>query len=803
VIDGAPRAMCCAGCEAVAETIAAGGFEAYYRDRTSFAPAAGEAPAKDQLDLYDLPEVQRDFVREVPGGLEATLLLEGITCAACIWLNEQHVARLPGVLSIEINYTTHRARVRWDPARVQLSGILRAVQAIGYRAFPAGSAAAEEGRKREDRAALWRLFVAGFGMMQVMMYAVPTYLADEGSMSVDLEQLMRIASFVLTVPVVVYACGPFFRGAWRDVQRRRLGMDVPIALGIGVAFVASVIATFGGGGEVYYDSITMFVFFLLGGRYLEHRARQRAAASLDYLDRAVPLSAHRLDAYPASRESEGIPAASLRRGDFVLVRPGETVPADGRIVEGRTHADESLITGESRPIEKGPGGSLVAGSVNRHNAVVMEVERAGEDTRASHIRRLTDRAASQRPRIVEATDRIAGWFVAGVLACAALAALWWAQADPSRALWVAVSVLVVTCPCALSLATPTALAVSVGAAARRGAVATRAHALETLAQVTHFVFDKTGTLTLGRLALRSVRPAPGVPRQRVLALARALEQASEHPLAQALLEAAAVERIGPAGAASDVRNVAGCGVEARIDGVLHRIGTHAFVAGAAGSEGIDGEGAAGCTPVWLGSERGWLGRLEFQDRARPEARGLIDELQRAGRAVSILSGDHPAAVAGVAAALGVADYAGGCTPEDKHARVRVLQERGAVVAMVGDGVNDAPVLAQAQLSIAMGSGAVLSQAHSDLVLLEGRLAALHDAIGIAGRTMRIVRQNLAWAVAYNVVALPLAMAGYVTPWVAGIGMAGSSLLVVLNALRLAGPSPRPSPPLSGGQEARG
>jgi Cu2+-exporting ATPase len=375
--------------------------------------------------------------------------------------------------------------------------------------------------------------------------------------------------------------------------------------------------------------------------------------------------------------------------------------------------------------------------------------------------------------------------VAGVLVCAALAALWWAQADPSRALWIAVAVLVVTCPCALSLATPTALAVSVGAAARRGVVATRAHALETLAQVTHFVFDKTGTLTRGRLALRAVEPAPGVPRERVLALACALEQSSEHPLAQALLDAAAAEQCAPAGTTRDVRNVAGCGVEARIDGVLHRIGTRAFVAAIASGAGPLAQDSAGSSRVWLGSEAGWLGRLELQDEIRPEARGLIDALRRDGCAVSILSGDDPAAVASIAGALGVTDFAGGCSPEDKHARVKALQERGAVVAMVGDGVNDAPVLAQAQLSIAMGSGAVLSQAHSDLVLLEGRLSALHDAVAIAGRTMRVVRQNLAWAVAYNVVALPLAMAGYVTPWLAGIGMAGSSLLVVLNALRLA------------------
>jgi Cu2+-exporting ATPase len=792
VIDGLPRAMCCPGCQAVAQTIAAGGFESYYRDRTAFAPNKSDEAQADELAIYDLPEVQRGFVRESPGGLEATLLLQGITCAACVWLNEQHVARLPGVLAMEVNYTTHRARVRWDAQRIRLSEILRAVQAIGYRAFPASSAAAEEARKRENRAALWRLFVAGFGMMQVMMYAVPTYLADEGTMSADIARLMRIASFVLTVPVVFYACGPFFRGAWRDLKLRRLGMDVPIALGIGVSFAASVIATFGGHGQVYFDSITMFVFFLLAGRYLEQRARQRAAVSLEYLDRALPLSARRLTRYPDSRDSDTVPAVSLRPREFVLVAPGETVPADGRVVEGETEIDESLLTGESIAAVKSKGAALVAGSVNRLNPVVLEVEQAGDDTRASHIRRLTDRAASQRPRIVEATDRIAGWFVALVLACAAGAALWWAAAEPQRALWIAVAVLVVTCPCALALATPAALTISVGALARRGAVATRGHAVETLARVTHFVFDKTGTLTRGRLALVAVRPAPGVLRTELFAAACALEQGSEHPLAAALLAAAGREGVVARCAAAQTRNVAGCGVEASLDGVLHRIGTRTFVMQIAGEGGPVHDDDPSATPVWIGSERGWLGVLQFRDELRPDAMTLIAELKRRGKHVVILSGDVPAAVHAVAAKLGVTEFAGGCSPEAKHERVAALQAGGAVVAMVGDGVNDAPVLAQAQVSIAMGTGAVLSQARSDLVLLSGRLLALLDAIRVSDRTMRIVHENLAWAVVYNLVALPLAMAGYVTPWLAGVGMAGSSLLVVLNALRLVGDAPRGS-----------
>lgn len=773
--------MCCAGCRAVAQAIAGADLAAYYRSRTAF-PVRRHEEQRDQLALYDLPEVQRSLVREAGTVRETTLLFEGITCAACVWLNEQHLTRTPGVLSAEINYTTHRARVRWDPGTVTLSRILAAVHSIGYRAFPSSSAAAEQVRKRDNRSALWRLFVAGFGMMQVMMYAVPTYLAQDGTMSADIEQLMRLASLILTVPVILYSSAPFFRGAWRDLKRRRLGMDVPVALGIGIAFAASAYATAIGSGAVYFDSITMFVFFLLCGRYLEMRARQKAAASLEYLDRAIPLAAHRLKGYPASHDTEEVPAVSLAPGDLVVVKPGEVVPADGVLLAGETETDESLLTGESRPAFKRVGARVVAGSVNRLAPAVLRVEQAGEATRASHIRRLSERAASERPRLVTVTDRIAGWFVAAVLLIAAAAAVGWAAVDPSRALWIAVAVLVVTCPCALSLATPTALAVSIGVLARRGVVVARGHAVETLSRVTHVVFDKTGTLTEGRLTLTRVEPLGDASRPQVLALAAALEQASEHPIARAVLDAAQATN-AQVPVAEALRPIAGSGVEGVIAGRKYRLGNQAFVGALAGAL-APAEAAAGATPVWLGSDGGWLARLTFADVLRPEAGAVVRGLQSQGKRVLILSGDDPAAVASVAARLDAADYEGGLSPQAKLARVRALQRQGAVVAMVGDGVNDAPVLAQAQVSIAMGSGAVLSQAQSDLVLLSGKLRGLRDALGIAQRTMRVVRQNLVWAVAYNAVALPLAVAGYVTPWLAGIGMAASSLLVVLNALRL-------------------
>jgi Cu2+-exporting ATPase len=465
----------------------------------------------------------------------------------------------------------------------------------------------------------------------------------------------------------------------------------------------------------------------------------------------------------------------------VLIKPGEVVPADGLLIDGDTEIDEALLTGESRPVVKRAGAGLVAGAVNRLSPAVMRVEQVGEATRASHIARLTQRAAGQRPPLAEITDRIAGWFVAGVLATAAAAAMYWAVTDASRALWIVVAVLVVTCPCALSLATPAALAVSVGTLARRGVIATRGHAIEALSRVTHVVFDKTGTLTQGRLALAGCEPLAGFTRAQVLVIAAALEQSSEHPVARAI-QASATQAGAQSRMAEAVHTLAGSGVEGSVDGVAYRIGTAQFVSGLAGIPLQRDFGAA--TPVWLGSRQGWMAVLTFVDTLRPEAEQVVDALQAAGRQVMILSGDEPAVVRAMAARLGVDCAEGGLSPADKQARVRALQERGAVVAMVGDGVNDAPVLAQAQLSIAMGSGAVLAQAHADLVLLEGRLARLLDAFAVSARTMRVVRQNLAWAVAYNVVVLPFAVTGYVTPWLAGIGMGMSSLLVVLNALRL-------------------
>jgi Cu2+-exporting ATPase len=614
------------------------------------------------------------------------------------------------------------------------------------------------------------------------------YLAD-GDMTPDIEQLMRWASLILTVPVIGYSAAPFFVSAWRDLRLHRVGMDVPVALGVGAAFAASVWATLIAAGEVYFDSVTMFVFFLLSGRYLEMMARQKAARSVETLARAIPAFATRLAGWPGSAEGEHVAVAELRVGDAVQIRPGETVPADGFVLEGASAADESLLTGESRPVPKAAGDALIGGSVNTASPLVMRVERVGEATRVAAIQRLMERAAAEKPRLVEMADRVAGRFIVALLVLAVATALGWWLIDPSRALWVFVAVLVVSCPCALSLATPAALTVATGALAARGVLVTRGHAIEALARADRFIFDKTGTLTLGRMALVEVMPIRD-DAARALALAAALERGSEHPIARALAAGVAGAEGAGANAAIAVdglRATTGAGVEGTIDGRVWRLGRPAFVGASHGKAlpaDIETQVGAGDTVIALGNEEGWQAFFRLSDGLRPEAAGMATKLAAAGVKLSIFSGDLPAAAVRVGSALGIADARGGLSPEDKHAALRALQEAGETVAMVGDGVNDAPVLAQAQVSIAMGGGADLARANADVVLLGNDLQALPEGLALARRTVRIVRQNLVWAFAYNFLAIPLAMAGWVTPWMAGIGMSASSLLVVLNALRL-------------------
>ncbi|MBR0564656.1 heavy metal translocating P-type ATPase [Azoarcus sp. L1K30] len=786
-IDGRDRRMCCIGCEAVAESIVDNGLVDYYRHRDAMPETRREAlPAElQELGLFDHPEFQKSFVRPVgEHEREASLILEGITCAACVWLNEQHVAQQPGVSGVEINYATRRARVRWDERQIHLSDILAAIQAIGYRAYPYDASRSEQLAKKERRSMLWRLFVAGFGMMQVMMYALPAYIARDGDMTADIASLMRWASLLLTLPVVLYSAAPFFVRAVRDIRLRRLGMDVPVALGVGSAFLASLWATLTDGPEVYFDSVTMFVFFLLGGRYLEMLARQKAVRGVEELGKVLPVFAERLNDWPATG-AERVPVSQLMPGNLVRVRPGEVVPADGMVIDGQGEANEALLTGESRPVAKHVGDAVTGGSINISSPLVVKVEHVGDETRLAAICRLMERAALDKPRIAAQSDRVAGYFIVSLLFLAALTGVVWYVIDPHRALWVFVSVLVVACPCALSLATPTALTVATDALARIGVLVTRGHAIETLARANHFLFDKTGTLTQGRMTLEEVVPLASMPVRALCALGSALEQGSEHPIAAGLRNSAE-DAVLPI--VSRLVAVTGQGVRGEMaDGPVW-IGRPGFVAeslGLALPAPLAALEAKGGTVVALGGPGGWLGLFRLADLPRAEAAVLTRKLNAEQVPMTVLSGDAQQVVSAVAGELGIGEAHGGMTPQDKQTFIARLQQNpDAVVVMVGDGVNDAPVLAQAHVSVAMGGGTDLARNQADIVLLSENLADLGEGADLARRTLAIIRQNLWWSFTYNLVSVPLAMAGHVTPWMAGIGMAGSSLLVVLNALRL-------------------
>jgi Cu2+-exporting ATPase len=787
-IAGVRQPLCCRGCQAVAQAIVDGGLADYYKYRTAPAPTAREIVPEflRQTAMYDLPAVQKSFVHAEGEHLrEAALILEGISCAACVWLNERHLARLPGVVAVHINYATHRARVRWDERRIHLSEILQAVSRIGYLAHPYDPARQQQQLEHERKQLLRRFGVAGVLGMQVMTLAVALYFGGWVAEEAPYRHFFHWVSLLLTVPVLLYSAQPFFTAAWRDLRHRRAGMDVPVSLGILTAFAASLWVTVTGRGVVYYDSVTMFVFFLLGARYLESAARSRAAAAGEALVRATPATATRLVNRGDETVEESIAVAELAPGDRVRIRPGEPVPADAVVLEGRSSVDESLLTGESLPVPKAPGQHLVGGSLNVDSPLIARVEKTGPDTMLSAILRLLDRATAEKPRVAQLADRVAGWFVLAVLGIAALTALYWWRHDPALWLPATVAVLVVTCPCALSLATPVAVTAATGRLTALGLLTTRGHALETLARTTHFLFDKTGTLTRGQLRLRETHRLSALSAAECLALAAALERHSEHPVARALLAAAGDAPL----TASGVHNSPGAGIRGTVQGAEYFLGTPAYVQEHTGlvlapalQQALQREGD---TVVLLAGRDALHAAFLLGDELRPGARELIRELKRRGLRVSLLTGDHEQAARRVATALGIEEVAWDLKPADKLQRIQALQQQGAVVAMAGDGVNDAPVLAAAAVSIAMGEGAAAAAASADMILLSPRLGTLADGLEVAHRAVRIIRENLVWALGYNLLAIPAAAAGYVTPWLAAAGMSASSLLVVANALRLA------------------
>lgn len=775
--------MCCPGCKAVASAIVAAGLQGYYRHRTGNPDRVQEALPEflQEITIYDNPEVQKQFVVHEGDVSEASLILENIVCAACVWLTEKHLQQLPGIISASVNYSTGRARVRWDKTKIKLSKIIEAVAAIGYRAHPYDPNRQQALFERERSRYLKRLAVAGALGMQVMILAVALYGGEWWTIETRFKHFFQWLSLGLTLPIITYAAQPFFISAWRDLMRAHAGMDVPVTLGISIAFIASTWAIFTGKGDVYFDSVAMFVFFLLSARFLELAARKKSSETMEALTRITPLMATRI----TETGEEVVPVNELVINDSVLVRAGETVPIDGKLVEGRSSLDESLVTGESMPVTKDIGDMVIGGTINRESPVTLQVIQIGQDTVLATMMRLLDRAQAEKPTIALLTDRIAGHFVTAILLLAVVVAGYWWSRGSDQWLAITIALLVVTCPCALSLATPSAMSVVTGRLSALGLLTVRGHALETLARCTHFVFDKTGTLTQGELKLLKVHPFGEYHADQCLRIAAILEWQSEHPIAQALRNATAAPVTS---IAADVINTPGSGMCGRVDGKYYAIGTPAFVKGKTGA-GFDSNSLTalqnqGHSVVVLASNNEALAAFVLGDVMRKHTATVIQQLKLAGISCSVLSGDQQAAVRNVANILGIDKPVWEATPEDKLKYVQRLQQDGATVAMIGDGINDAPVMGAAHLSVAMGSGTQLATATADMILLGQHLTPLLQGRGLAQKALGIIKQNIAWALLYNAIALPLAALGYIAPWMAALGMSASSLVVIGNALRL-------------------
>jgi len=762
-ITAGEHAFCCEGCAAAAAWIQDADLGSYYRLRS----ANANRVQADRLDLesWDRAELLDEHSRAVEGGREIVLLTDGMRCAACAWLIDRALAREAGVLDITANAVTGRIRIAWDPARTPLSALLQRLAMLGYRPYLATGDAREQARLSERRRWLLRLGVAGLGSLQAMMLAEALYLDVNATMPLPTRDLFRWLTFLVSTPVVFYSGWPFLAGMARELRARHVGMDTLIASSTLLAYLASLVETIRGGTHVWYDAAVMFVFLLLAARMLEQRARNVATAQVDALARAQPVFAIR-ERDDGTRES--VPPSALRVADVVCVSAGDGVPADGVLLDAAADFEEALLTGESRPVRRHAGETVYAGTTCRERPARLRVTATGPSTRLSQLAGLVDRAQSHRPPLARVADRVGRHFVVTLLVLAVCVYVGWRIHQPERAFEVTLALLVISCPCALSLSVPAVLAAAHGALARCGVLATRPEALDTLARATDVVFDKTGTLSDGRPARVAVDVSDGLDAEAATRVVAALEKDSGHPIAAAFAD------IDVRDMARSVVARAGLGVEGDVDGRHWRFGRAEWAAGRAD------DGA-----LWLGDGTRGVARFTLDERPRDDAAAAITALRAQGMRIHLASGDGEDAVQRLARMLGIDATLSRQSPEDKLARVRRLQAEGRIVAMVGDGLNDAPVLAGADVSIAMGEGAPLAQQAADLVATGPSLLRIADAVRIARLSRRLVKQNLLWSAGYNLLAVPLAAAGMVTPWIAAVGMAVSSLVVTLNALRLA------------------
>lgn len=770
--------LCCPGCEAVANAIIFGGLESYYKFRTELPPRPELSESElAELQVYDAPELLQEFVhRNESGTAEATLAIDGITCAACAWLIENQINNLDGVEYTGVNLSAQRATLRWDMNKLPFSKLLAEFKSIGYSAQPWQANEQQQKLEKEQKTAIRRLIVAAIGSMQAMMFGISLEAGVLANfMEPELLILFQWLSFFVTTPVVVYSAWPFFKNALNELKNRRLNMDVPVSLAIGLGYTASVWALLTGTGELHFYAIAMFSFFLLFGRYIEMRTRHRIGNAGNALQDLIPQAAILLD---ENQQEVYLPSRNLKVGDLILVKPGHTLPIDGVIVSGHSSVNQATMTGEYLPVACYPGHQVLAGTQNIDSPLTVKVEKVGQDVRLASISRLSERALAEKPRIASLANKVSSYFVGALLIISVIVFTVWLGIDSSRAFWVLVALLVVTCPCALALATPTALAVANSTLARQGVLITRGHVLEGLAKADHIIFDKTGTLTEGRLELKSVHwlAAANDPRQpQIKRYAAALEAQSEHPIARAF-----AEMRDPDLTAEAIQAFTGKGLSGNIAGQEYRLGRADFAWTQAVLTPPEQEGQ------WLlfADNQAPLCWFRLSDQLRPDTKTMLQALQAMGITFELLSGDQEGSVESIANELGITHYTASATPERKLEKLRELQQQGKQIIMVGDGVNDVPVLAGAQVSIAMGDATDLAKTSADTLLLSSHLIKIPQAIQKARMTNRIIKQNLMLSLVYNLIALPAASMGLVPPWLAAVGMTSSSLLVVLNALRL-------------------
>jgi len=758
--------FCCYGCQAIAEFINGADLSNYYQHRTEKAHSAlDKAPQDNQFSLIKETELYPLYVFVDNDTHHIQISLKGMTCAACAWLIENRLKQLDGVDSIHINLSTSLASLEWQPKEIDIIDIAKEIRFLGYQGNPYRADQTDIEMKQAKKTAIIRLGIAGVGMMQVMMSAIAIYAGDIQGMQQSFKLLLSWASFIFATPVVLFSALPFFKAAIRDLKTRHFTMDLPVSLGIGLAYVSSIYSMLSGTGHVYFDSVTMFTFFLLLGRFLEEAARHKS-----YSNNRNQQELSSAWLIQGDNQTE-IPLSKVKTGDVIAIKSGENIPVDGIITKGSTCIDESSLTGEYLPITKCEGQKVVAQTINVEQNIEIKVTAIGKQTRAAAIERLTDRALSEKPKIAKIADNVAHYFVILVLACATLTFIGWTIAGSEDAYWIMISVLVVTCPCALSLATPVALTSATNKLKELGLLVTRGHVIESLARCQHIAFDKTGTLTHGQFEIHHIESDD---QDHCLQIACALESGSIHPIAKAFKRTSHYS-------AEDLTNHTGLGVEGTINSVRYRLGNLKFVSTWAND--ITETNFAGLTLYLAQENKGLIGTVFLQDRLRPHSLEALIDLRKNKIQVSLLTGDTKESALSVLSPDNFDHYKCQMSPEEKWEWLN-SQNNKSNILMVGDGLNDVPSLAGANTSIAMATSSDLAKVHADAVLINSHIETINLAIKLAKKCQLIIKQNLFWAAFYNTIMLPAAIMGFVPAWAAAIGMALSSLLVALNASRL-------------------